>query len=383
MTWRKLIRIVIKAAIFFTICNLLWIPVSAFDLWGRVSIYNTVVPGRGRLPYGENPAESYNLSLTSIPAMLASHEINRPKAEDEFRVVVIGDSSTWGWLLEHDQTVAAQLEALGYMSEDGRRVEVYNLGYPGMSLVKDVIILYAATQQHQVHADAVIWLVTAQSFPESQQVELPIVQNNHWLASRATYEYESFWHGNIPDPPSPRMFDSRFVQSTSILDSTLVGRRREIADWMRLQVYGFAWVATDVDQAFSDEITLRQSDFEADTSWFNYDQSQSLTDLAFDPFEDAGRWSSRIPLLIVNEPIYISSGENSDVRYNSFYPRWAYDQYLELLSNEMQGRNYLDLWDAIPPDEFTDTPVHLTPEGTRMLAERIGAELESIGVVRR
>jgi hypothetical protein len=95
--------------------------------------------------------------------------------------------------------------------------------------------------------------------------------------------------------------------------------------------------------------------------------------------------------LVVNEPIYISSGQNSDIRYNSFYPRWAYDQYRQLLatwtgSTQMllqADHNYLDLWDVIPLDEFTDTPVHLTPEGTRLLAERIGAELESLGWVRR
>jgi hypothetical protein len=31
------------------------------------------------------------------------------------------------------------------------------------------------------------------------------------------------------------------------------------------------------------------------------------------------------------------------------------------------GWDYLDLWDSIPPEEFTDTPVHLTPDGTEML----------------
>ena len=29
-----------------------------------------------------------------------------------------------------------------------------------------------------------------------------------------------------------------------------------------------------------------------------------------------------ISILIVNEPIYIASGQNSDIRYNDVYPRW-------------------------------------------------------------
>jgi hypothetical protein len=33
------------------------------------------------------------------------------------------------------------------------------------------------------------------------------------------------------------------------------------------------------------------------------------------------------------------------------------------------------LWDAIPPEEFTDTPVHLTPAGSRLLAEKLVEEV--------
>jgi hypothetical protein len=33
--------------------------------------------------------------------------------------------------------------------------------------------------------------------------------------------------------------------------------------------------------------------------------------------------------------------------------------------------NYLDLWDSIAPEEFTDSPVHLTPGGSAQLAELI------------
>ncbi len=69
-----------------------------------------------------------------------------------------------------------------------------------------------------------------------------------------------------------------------------------------------------------------------------------------------------------------------DLRYNSFYPRWAYDQYRELLAGaaEAGGWEYLDLWDAIPANEFTDTPVHLTPEGSRLLAERLAESIRDL-----
>ncbi len=33
------------------------------------------------------------------------------------------------------------------------------------------------------------------------------------------------------------------------------------------------------------------------------------------------------------------------------------------------------MWDKISPIEFTDTPVHLTPEGSRLMSERVVEEI--------
>ena len=68
-------------------------------------------------------------------------------------------------------------------------------------------------------------------------------------------------------------------------------------------------------------------------------------------------------MILVNEPMFISRGKNSDIRYNFFYPRWAYDQYRELLAEaaEKNGWRYLDVWDSIAPEEFTE--VHSGPDG--------------------
>ena len=56
-----------------------------------------------------------------------------------------------------------------------------------------------------------------------------------------------------------------------------------------------------------------------------------------------------VPLFIINEPMFISSGDNSDLRYNSFYPRWAYDQYREILGEKALSQNwiFMDMWDEI------------------------------------
>jgi hypothetical protein len=42
---------------------------------------------------------------------------------------------------------------------------------------------------------------------------------------------------------------------------------------------------------------------------------------------------------------------------------------------QLRGWRLLDVWDAIAPQEFTDSPVHLTPEGARQLSAIVAAEL--------
>jgi len=85
-----------------------------------------------------------------------------------------------------------------------------------------------------------------------------------------------------------------------------------------------------------------------------------------------------VPLLLVNEPMLISTGANSDIRYNFFYPRWAYDAYRQLLYAERDARGWalLDLGATIPEaDCYTDSAVHLTPVCTAELAEAVGAAI--------
>ena len=169
----------------------------------------------------------------------------------------------------------------------------------------------------------------------------------------------------------------------NIWEQTIVGQRRQLADLLRLQTYGLSWATTGIDQAIPENLTLRQSDFEENYSWSVFDQPTTLTqeELAFDVLQAGINLTDDVPIFIVNEPIFISDGENSDVRYNSFYPRWAYDQYRDLLRQYTDENDwqYVDLWDTIPAQEFTDSPIHITAEGTQALAEIIIANLAYYG----
>jgi len=163
-------NVLIKGLILFAVANALCAAVDRLPFLGRISIYNRLVPGRVRLPYGEDPAADYNLSLFNLEAMFASHEVNGPAAPGEYRVMLIGDSSTWGFLLRPEETLAERINR----NESGR-LHVYNLGYPTMSATKDLLLLKYAMSYRP---DLIVWMVTLESLPQSKQLASPILQQN-------------------------------------------------------------------------------------------------------------------------------------------------------------------------------------------------------------
>ncbi|HML22415.1 MAG TPA: hypothetical protein PKD09_12250 [Aggregatilinea sp.] len=364
-TWGFMARVVVKAAVLFALLNVIFALVNPLPTLGHISAYNTLLTGRERLPYGENPPASYNLSLYNLPAMVESLTVDTAPADDEFRVLLLGDSSVWGILLEPQDTLAGQINRLDLRTADGRRVRAYNLGYPTMSLTKDLMLLDYALEQ--AHPDLIVWLFTLESFAPDAQLEPSFVQNNAERVQALIRRYDL-----SSDPGDPRFVEPDFWQST------IVGQRRALADLLRLQLYGVMWSLTGIDQEYPDDYTRRSVDLDADESWHTFETPQTFTadDLAFDALAAGAQRAGSIPVLFVNEPIFISQGENSDVRYNAFYPRWAYDSYRDVLAAQTDSAAWpptLDLWDLLPDVEcYTDSPVHLTLTCESQLATRVG-----------
>ncbi len=359
--WTFVRNVCLKAAALFLLINLLFALAYPLPTLGKVSLYNTIFPGRLRLPYGENPQRAYNLSLYNLEAMFASHTLDgKPKPADEFRVIFIGDSSTWGYLLKADQTLASVINAQHAQLKDSRVIRAYNLGYPVMSLTKDLLILsYALRYQ----PDLIVWPVTLESFPLDKQLFPELIQNN----PTAVKELIQRFNLNIEED------DVRWVEP-NFLNRTIIAARRNLADLFRLQLFGFLWAATSIDQDIPENYVPRQEDLAADQSFHNLTPDQiKPNDLALDVLSAAYEMAGDIPILIVNEPIFISHGENSDIRYNFYYPHWAYDSYRQILSRISQetGWKYLDFWDAIPAEEFTNSAVHMSPKGTAQFAMRL------------
>jgi len=353
---------VVKSVILFLLFNfaLGWIPQGGSI--GKLSLYNLVFPGRVRLPFGETPRIAYNLSLYDLEAMFASHEINAgAKPTDEFRIILVGDSATWGSLLKPEETLGGVINFDKLISCDGRLVKAYNLAYPSMSLLKDLMLIEKATSYDP---DLIIWPVTLQAFPDKYQIETPLVANNPHIAEPLIESYDL----SLSD------FETDFV-IPSFWDLTLIGRRRKIFDAFQLQFYGVMWAATGIDQHYPESYTPAQVDFEIDDNQFAGWPAPELPleHLSMDIIQAGHDLAGNTPILLVNEPILISQGENHEIRYNFYYPRLTYDRYRIILEEiaTQAGWNYLDLWDAVPSDQFTNSAIHLTADGTQVYYKQL------------
>lgn len=364
-SWRFIRNVVIKTAVLFVAANAIFALLDPLPTLGKLTGYNWLFPGRERLPYGENSAAAYNLSLYQIDAMFASHEINAAQ-DDEFHVVLIGDSATWGILLTPEETLAGQLNAENPVTDDGTPIRVYNLGYPTMSLAKDLMLLDYAMQYDP---DLVVWLFTMESFDREGQLDSPIVHNNPDRMQPLINAY------NLDQ-------DSTQLVQLSYWDKTIIKRRRALADLLRLQYYGVAWSVTSIDQEYRDDYTPRAVDLEPDETWRGFNSGAlSESDLVFDVLAAGQQMVDDTPILFINEPMMISDGENSDLRYNAFYSRWAYDNFRKLLHEYSEQNQWMliDLWNKLPePDCYTDSAVHLTPECSAQLANHLSPIITQI-----
>lgn len=355
----NIFKVLIKVGILFVLFNFVFILVKP-EYLGKFSLYNNLFPGRERFPFGETH-ESYNISLYNIDAMFASHVINgSEKDANEYRVILIGDSSVWGTLLTPEETLAGQLNA-NPITACNKNVQVYNLGYPTISLTKDLMIL---DQAMTFQPDMVIWLTTLEAFPIDKQFASPLVANNVERVRDLISRYDLTADAN----------DSALVQASK-WDQTFVSQRRALSDLLRLQIYGALWSSTGIDQVYPENYEPAQVDLE-DSADFHGSTSVDGT-LALDVLK-AGM-SADTTMLLVNEPMLISDGLNSDVRYNFFYPRGAYDEYRSTLEETAATNNwnYLDLWDLVPANEFTNSAIHLTPSGESLLADEIAEAIQT------
>ncbi len=354
---KKNLSILIKTVLFLVLFAVLWNWCQPLRVLNRISLYNIIFPGRERLPFGESPKTAYNFSIGSLDAAFASHKISGAPAKDPLtlRVIAVGDSSGWGTLLLPEETLCGQLD--GKKLTDGRTVACYNLAYPTLSLTKDYLLLNRAMD---FDPDLILWPMTMESFSADNQADNELVRAN-------MEEYYKCFPDAAPE-----------TAEVSPVEKSIWGQRREAADWLRLQLYGLMWAGTGIDQNYPDEYPPLRIDQEADPSFHGYEGALPDEALAWDVLEKGLALAGETPVLIINEPILISSGKNSEIRYNYYYPREAYDSWHESLTARARENewNFLDLWDVLETKDFTNTAIHYNAESASYLAEKTFEQIE-------
>ena len=364
-TARFVVRVIVKTVLLFALLNIVYAVAQPLEQIDQITLYNTVIQGRDRFPYADNPSEAYNISLDRLTAMFSSHVVSEPVANDAFRVFFIGDSSVWGWLLNTHETFDACLNSGNHTVNDGRRLQSYNLGYPVTNALKDLMIINYALQYEP---DAIVWLTTLESLYDRDLLTNSVIVNN---ADRVVELIERF----------DVSLDVELLEAQSTFwDETIIGQRRELADLIRHQVYGLVWGASEFDHTNPRFFRAPMENF-PDSEGIpsrDYIEIGNLSGdlLAFDVLSAGLNMvtENNIPILLVNEPIFISDGINSDLRYNHLYPRWAYDSYREMLIDQVETNawQFVDLWDFVPAQHFTDfLPLHYDAEYTCNVANEL------------
>ncbi len=222
-------------------------------------------------------------------------------------------------------------------------------------------------QVNRYQPDLVVWLTTLEAFPRDKQLASPIVSNNPAILSDLAARYHLEFNPNDPA-----------LAHTDWWGRTIIGQRRALADLLRLQFYGVLWAATGIDQEYPTNYEPAQRDLDSEVTFHGWQPPTLPPDgLALDVLDAGMKAVGATPALLVNEPILVSTGKNSNLRYNFYYPRWVYDQYRQLLAGRSQqkGWSYLDLWNLAPESEFTNSAIHLTPAGEALLTQRLGTAI--------
>lgn len=364
----KFLRICIETLFIFSIVNVVfaWInpPIKSLEP------FNRILPGFQRFPIlqtaviKKDGTVNYSTEVISdLDILLPSHYISgQQKSKDEYRIILLGDSSARGAGLSIEQTLAGQINQSNLRSCDNRSMVVYNLGLPGPAL-KDLMILSEAMKNYD--PDLVIWTFTMDTFQAvdalQQRQDRIIISSNidRIRALEKITGHQFLTNYNLP-------------KTTSFIDRTIYGRAGELNLLLRLSLLDINYmsIGTDEPRMLVDTSRIQKKAVDKNDNYADLKSGDNVMDiLDVRLLLSASKIAKEIPIIYVNEPIY--SRKQNPVRYNESYPRWAYDQYRSAFHNliETQSWIYLDLWDQLPPSEFSNSAFHRTAKGETLMAQ--------------
>jgi hypothetical protein len=371
---RQFGRVMLKAIVLLFICDALLTALRVPDAIDHWSIYRAFTPPANRLGLALQIGDP---AWWTLDPLLDAHEIARPKAPDEYRVIFLGDSATFCLYCPARESIPQAFTNLG-ATIDGRRVRAYNLAYPGSDWLKDVLILKHALKYEP---DAIVWLVTAkgsgdQPLPQEPEAhlitrinaaELPGLAREYDLNTWETERYADAdaWHQQSIWTHGGRLRDWLVLMARTVRNALIQPGQDLTQDYL----YAGPPVTSQPIRAIAEiNSSLPGYGTFPNRQWELLRASQQMAQEA------------NVPLLIINEPMYVGSGEHSDVNYNSFYERNLYDRFRTALADFTQQHHlsYLDLWNLLPPENFSNTSLHYTAEGNRRVAEEVMQGLQHL-----
>jgi hypothetical protein len=356
-------RVAVKALLLFLVFNLIYAAIRPSPGW-FIAIRHG---GYERFPalwipdvHNDGGVTIEREMFSNMDLLFASHILTRAKAANEFRVFIFGDSSVWGTALYNGETLAGQINKLELHTCTGKRIVAYNLGYPSNSATKDLLIMQRA-QQYQ--PDLNVWLFSMLAFQNIRQ-DVPFVVDNPLGVQELMAEY------GLPHDTSKLA-----VAQDSFWDATIVGRRRDLNLLIRLQASTLLLGSLGMDDPRimnESGIHVRDAPKSTDDFFGIHPPADLHKHLALETLPVASVITGG-KIVYVGEPIETSTGEFSNIAYNSTFPRWAYDQFREIVSgmSAENGWTYLDLWNLIPEEQFSTSIFHLLPAGEAALGGRV------------
>jgi len=371
MTPRAVMRILAKALVLFLAFDLFQAATHLDRRIADLPVLEHLLPPMARLDIMRDYPTPVMWPLSPL---LRAHRIGRPKAPDEYRVAVLGDSGTFGMSMHEAEAVPGQMTGL-VERIGGRRVVAYNLSYQTPNTLKDLVILKHALSND---LDAVVWFVTLYDLasdvppPYREQVHIILRVNREdvrelsarygihtWETGRLAAE-RHWWSRSI-FVTGARYRDFAILLGRAVLDSLSGGDPSDSAR-ARMPWIGSKplpplplFVQTGMDQPPM-----------PNARWKSLLAGRDMT---------AGRG---VRLLVVNNPLLIAAGPGSERMYDSFFGRLIYDRYRATLDRFCRdhGIAYLDLWNLLPPKEFDETPQHYLPAGNARIARAVMERLK-------
>jgi len=377
LTWTsaRVARIAAKAVALLLAVDLLQASLGLERRIENVSVYRFLVPKLARLDILRDYPSPV---IWPLKPLLDAHEIGAPKGRDEYRVAVLGDSGSFGFFSPARDAIPGQMSRSG-LSVGGRKLRAYNLSYQTPNALKDLVILRHSLRREP---DAIVWFVSLYDLAEDAPppfrpfVHLILRANDDDVCALAARYSISTWE-------TRRMGCGRRAWWRDSLWLDGGGRYRDLA---------VLFVRGALDALVPGDPSDSHMDRKPWIGSFPLPEVPLFTDRG--PLETRipnSRWETlsagqrmaaerRVPLLLVNEPIFIASGPGSQREYNSFYGRSIYDRYRRALAEFCRDRGIalLDLWDVLPPQEFDNTPQHYLPEGSRRIARLVAERLRDL-----